>query len=352
MTLEQTYQKWLSLLPLTEQQTLRLNQKFTIEYNYNSNHLEGNTLTYGQTELLLLFGNVSGNAPLKDYIDMKASAVAMNVMLDIADTRAPLTQNHVRELHKTLLRDDYTVFRNLPNGIQTSYTVHAGQYKTRPNSVVTRYGERFEYASPQETPAMMTDLIDWYNHEEKNGKLTPTQLAALFHYRYIRIHPFEDGNGRIARLMTNYILSRNNWPMVIIRNSKKNDYLEALHNTDILAGPSPSDGANASLGQIRPFLSYFEKVVKKEIQANIDFIESTDPLAWFFDGERLTFRSPNAPILLRTLQENPNISIVGLAEALGINKSAVQKLLATMQAKGYIVRRDDGRTWHVLASHP
>lgn len=100
-----------------------------------------------------------------------------------------------------LLREDYTQYRTFPNGVQTSYVIHAGQYKTRPNSVITRYGDRFEYASPEETPALMTDLIDWYNEEEQKGELTPVELAAIFHYRYIRIHPFEDGNGRIARLM-------------------------------------------------------------------------------------------------------------------------------------------------------
>lgn len=94
--------------------------------------------------------------------------------------------------------------------MQTSFVIHAGQYKTRPNSVITRYGDRFEYASPEETPALMSDLVDWYNGEEERGELTPVELAALFHYRYIWIHPFEDGNGRIARLMVNYILSRHN----------------------------------------------------------------------------------------------------------------------------------------------
>lgn len=67
--------------------------------------------------------------------------------------------------------------------MQTSYVIHAGQYKTRPNSVITRYGDRFEYASPEGAPALMSDLVDWYNEEEKRGELTPVELAALFHYR-------------------------------------------------------------------------------------------------------------------------------------------------------------------------
>ena len=57
--------------------------------------------------------------------------------------------NAKAELHKTLLREDYTVYRTLPGGVQTSYVIHAGQYKTRPNSVITRYGDRFEYATPE-----------------------------------------------------------------------------------------------------------------------------------------------------------------------------------------------------------
>lgn len=69
-----------------------------------------------------------------------------------------------------------------------------------------------------ETAALMADLVEWYNEEEAKGKLSPVELAALFHYRYIRIHPFEDGNGRIARLIVNYILARDNeggWRVLI-----------------------------------------------------------------------------------------------------------------------------------------
>ena len=66
--------------------------------------------------------------------------------------------------------------------------------------------------------------------------VTPVELAALFHYRYIRIHPFEDGNGRIARLMVNFILARHGWPMIVVRNRKKQEYLEALHQSDLVVG--------------------------------------------------------------------------------------------------------------------
>lgn len=188
MTLDTIYKKWLSIQPLSETERKMLSMRFTVEYNYNSNHIEGNTLTYGQTELLLLFGKVSGEGHLKDFNDMKASEVSVEMMREeAANKQEPLTQNFIRTLHQTLLRENYTEYRMLPNGVQTSFVIHAGQYKTRPNSVITRYGDRFEYASPEETPALMADLVNWYNEAEKKGDLSPVEMAALFHYRFIRI---------------------------------------------------------------------------------------------------------------------------------------------------------------------
>lgn len=350
MTLEQTYKKWLSLQPLSEQQQRKLSIKFSIEYNYNSNHMEGNTLTYGQTELLLLFGKVSGEASLKDFNDMKASEVSVKMMLEEAlDKNMPLTQNFIRTLHHTLLREDYTVYRNLPGGETTSYTIHAGRYKTRPNSVITRYGDRFEYASPEETPSLMNDLVDWYNKEEQKGEISPVELAAMFHYRYIRIHPFEDGNGRIARLMVNYILSRHGWPMVVVRNRNKQAYLDALHKSDIVAGLTPSDGAHATLNEISTFVEYFKALVQSEIESDIEYITCKEESSWWYDGERIKFRSPNAYKLLSTLRHTPNMSIAALATTVGINKSAMQKLIKSLTEKGYIMRSETDKSWHVLA---
>ena len=264
-TLVALHKEWKSLQPLKDEDQLRLNQKFMLEFNYNSNHIEGNTLTYGQTELLLLFGKVVDAANMKDLEDMKASNVGLNMMKDQAGTEYPLTEMFVRQLHHTILREDYTVYRQLPGGQQTSYVVHAGVYKTRPNSVITRTGERFEYASPEETPALMTDLVQWYNEEEAKGELSLAELCALFHYRYIRIHPFEDGNGRIARLLVNYILCRHDYPMIVVKSDDKANYLNALSQCDANVGTVPSVGAHAEIEQIRPFVAYMEQCMQRAL---------------------------------------------------------------------------------------
>lgn len=268
--IETLYKEWQSLQPLKEQDQNRLDHKFMLEFNYNSNHIEGNTLTYGQTEMLLMFGKVVDEANMKDLEEMKASNVALKMVKEEAeDKEKPLTESFIRELHRVLLREDYTVCRQLNDGNTSSYIVHAGQYKTRPNSVKTVTGEIFEYASPEETPALMTDLLQWYNQAEKEGTMTPIEMASLFHYRYIRIHPFEDGNGRISRLMVNYILHRHGYPMIVVKSADKNNYLTALNRCDVAIGPIPSDGAHADLSQIAPFVEYMSKCLERALVISI-----------------------------------------------------------------------------------
>lgn len=340
---------WQGIQPVSDRDRERLSRRFTIDYNYNSNHIEGNTLTYGQTELLLLFGKVTGEAEFRDCEEMKASNVGLKMMLSEAtENKQPLTQNFIRTLHKTLLREDYTVYRNLPGGMQTSYIIHAGQYKTRPNSVITRYGDRFEYASPEETPALMTDLINWYNSEEELGRLSPVELAALFHYRYIRIHPFEDGNGRMARLMVNYILSRHGYPMIVVRSRLKQAYLEALHQADLNVGLVPSQGAHAALEDIEPFVQYFHKLVANEIYNDYLFVTRKEENVWWYDGEMIEFRTPNYAKLLRLMRTQPVLTLEDMTEELGISMTAVRKLVNQLIEKNYVEKNEKDSSWRVI----
>ena len=349
LNIKKAMEAWQALQPLSEKDKDRLNRRFTVDFNYNSNHIEGNTLTYGQTEILLLFGKVIGEANVKDVQEMTASNVGLRMMTEVAAVKEmPLTQNFIRSLHKTLLREDYTVYRDLPGGVQTSYTVHAGTYKTRPNSVITRYGDRFEYASPEETPGLMTDLVDWYNAAEREGRLSPVELAALFHYRYIRIHPFEDGNGRIARLMMNFILCRHDYPMIVVRSRKKSEYLEALHQTDIEVGPMPGDGAHAELRDIRPFMKYFNELVATEVYNDVLFVSERNENVWWYDGERIQFRTPNYTKILNAMLTQPSLTLSDMREVTGISTAAIQKLLDQLTAKKYVERANNNGNWRVF----
>ncbi len=332
---------WQQLKSEREAVKERLAQKFALEFNYNSNHIEGNTLTYGQTEILLLFGKVIGEAKMFDLEEMKAHNIGLKMVLAEAKTDNPLTETFIRQIHKILLREDYEVYRNLPGGVTTSYTVHAGRYKTRPNSVITPTGERFEYAGPEETPSLMTDLIRWYQEEETKGEMNPLEIAAMFHYRYIRIHPFEDGNGRIARLMMNFILARHEYPLIVVPTKTKHLYLEALGKADALVGKIPADGAHASLKQITAFVDYLERLLVMEMDTAIAQGNSGQ---WWYDGGWVSFNNPTIVEIVNLLLETPTLTVSQLAERIGVNPSAIQKHLKYLKDKGYMVRIGSNKT--------
>lgn len=221
-----------SLLPLKREDEKRLQKKYRLEFNYNSNHLEGNTLTYGQTELLLFFDKSTGDVPMSDLEEMKAHDAALSLIKEVASEKErPLTEQFIKELNKLILVRPFWKEAITSDGMPTRKKIEIGSYKTTPNSVRLRNGEIHEYASPEETPAKMNDLLSWYH--ENMEIMHPVQLAAEFHYRFVCIHPFDDGNGRVARLLMNYILLRFEYPMIIIKSKDKEAYLTALQKADV-----------------------------------------------------------------------------------------------------------------------
>ena len=102
--IQQLFDEWHRLQPIKPEDQIRLTQKIMLEFNYNSNHLEGNTLTYGQTKLLLMFGETQGSASLKDYEEMKAHNVGLEkIKMEALDRERPLTERFIRDLNKTIL---------------------------------------------------------------------------------------------------------------------------------------------------------------------------------------------------------------------------------------------------------
>ncbi len=220
-------------VPLSRDAEERLWKKFRLEWNYNSNHIEGNTLTYDQTELFLLFDETTGDHLWREYQEMKAHDTAIKMVVELAnDIERPLTEAVIKKLNEIILVESFWKEAITADGQKAQRQILIGDYKKFPNSVRLSNGELFNYASPQEIPALMGDLMNWYN-ENLIAKTDAIEIAALFHYKFVRIHPFDDGNGRIARLIMNYILMRNGYPPVIIKSSEKNKYLFALHRADV-----------------------------------------------------------------------------------------------------------------------
>ncbi|RAJ87515.1 Fic family protein [Chitinophaga dinghuensis] len=232
-TINELAKRLWELQPIKPEYQERINGKVRLEFNYNSNHIEGNTLTYGETKLLLIFDKTSGNHDLREYEEMKAHDVAFEIIKEMAaDKERPLSESIIRNLHEVLLVRPYWRDAVTSSGQPSKKQIQVGTYKSAPNHVLLPNGEIFKYATPEETPALMQELVDWYRKEEDAGELHPIQLAALLHYRFVRIHPFDDGNGRLSRLLMNYSLLRNNYPPVIIKSEDKRNYLFALNQAD------------------------------------------------------------------------------------------------------------------------
>ena len=151
----------------------------------------------------------------------------------------------------------------------------------------------------------------------------------------------------MARLMVNYILSRHGYPMIVIRSRKKNEYLEALHKTDLTVGTAPSLGAHASKREIQQFLTYLTNLFVEEVNYNIQFLTERGDNVWWFDGERIKFRSPSTSKILNLIYADPAITIPSLSIQIGINVAAINKQLKQLSTKGYIQRAQNGE-WRLI----
>ena len=211
----------------------RLWRKIRLEWNYNSNHIEGNTLTYHETELLLIYGRTAGGHPMRDYEEMKAHDVAIDYTRSLAGEEQVIGESDIRQLNKIILKEPFWSYAETPDGQPTQKRIVPGQYKTQPNHVRTATGELHRFAEPEETPPLMEAWTrDFRRDLDRSAYPLPLFLAES-HWSFIRIHPFDDGNGRTARLLTNYALLRNNLPPIVIKSEDRDRYISGLQNADV-----------------------------------------------------------------------------------------------------------------------
>ena len=211
----------------------RLWRKLRLEWNYNSNHIEGNTLTYHETELLLIHGRTAGGHPMRDYEEMKAHDVAIDYTRSLAGEEQVIGESDIRQLNKIILKEPFLKYAETPDGQPTQKRIVPGQYKTQPNHVRTATGELHRFAEPEETPILMQEWTrDFRRDLERSACPLPLFLAES-HWSFLHIHPFDDGNGRTARLLANYALLRNNLPPIVIKSDDRDRYIGGLQNADV-----------------------------------------------------------------------------------------------------------------------
>jgi Fic family protein len=196
------------LRPLSPEALRNLEHYYDLEITYSSNAIEGNTLSAVETTLVIEQGVTVAGKPLKDHLEALDHYDAIRYVRELAHETAGLSESDIRNLHRLVM------LRSRPD--------IAGQYATRARYVRTE-GGRHQFPSPAEIPALMGDLAMWL-------KAAPETTGTAFevHRRVVDIHPFNDGNGRTARLLMNLVLIRSGYPPVAVRPEDRFAYIKAL----------------------------------------------------------------------------------------------------------------------------
>ena len=180
----------------------KIKEQLTIDFTYNTNAIEGSTITLEETREIIE-NKIAPQKPLRDIKETEAHA---KLFLEILEKKEKVTNKLILDWHLKLFKETKPDIA----GRFRDYLVRVGNYRA---------------PDWQNIEKLMGDFISFYN---KNQKMNHIELAARIHYKFERIHPFGDGNGRIGRLLINYILWHNKYPILIIEYKKRKSYYKAL----------------------------------------------------------------------------------------------------------------------------
>lgn len=189
----------------------KVTRALEIEYTYESNKIEGNTLTLQETALVVEKGFTVGGKTLNEHLEVINHIQAIDFIKELAQSKNAISERDILQIHSIILQ-----------GIDKA---NAGVYRKVP---VTISGAKHKPPQPFLVPKQMEGLMLWYN--ENKETLHPVELSAEMHERLVTIHPFIDGNGRTSRLLMNLILLQNGYPIAILKGDDKSrlEYYNAL----------------------------------------------------------------------------------------------------------------------------
>jgi len=217
-----------------------------IEYTYDSNAIEGNTLTIRETRLVIEEGITIGGKSIKEHLEARNHPEAIKFIENVVKMGNEINEETVLHLHELILHD---------------IEEDAGQYRT---SGVRIAGATFTPPPSNEIRPMMIKLLKWLR--ENPDELVPIELAAVFHHRLVKIHPFSDGNGRIARLLMNGILFKYRYPFIINITAKDREkYLRNLSEAD--------------MGNTKALVNFIARSVERVFDVYLQVVEEPEVLS-------------------------------------------------------------------------
>lgn len=228
--------------PLSEAIVRKLRNQMEVEYTYNSNAIEGNTLTLRETQLVIREGCTVNGKSLNDHLEAKNHPKAIEYIETIAKRKSvekTIAEEEILKVHGTIF-----------SGILEN----AGSYR---NSQVYIEGSDHEPPPAFEVPELMKELVGWLN--KNPDELNPIELASVFHHKLVSIHPFDDGNGRVSRLMANLILISNGYTLTVVKNIDRKKYYDALDKADH--------------EDLKPFVNFLARCVEQSLDVYLSAIE-------------------------------------------------------------------------------
>ncbi len=227
--------------PLPEAALRKLREQIEVEWIYNSNAIEGSTLTLRETHMILEYGITIGGKSLREHFEVINHREAIQYVQDLVGQNTPLTAFQVRKIHKLVLAkiDDQ----------------NAGQYRQTPVRIV---GASLTPPEAWELPHKMSAWEQWVKQASEKGH--PIETAARAHHQLAAIHPFIDGNGRTARLVMNLLLMQDGYPPTVIMRTNRRQYYNVL---------AKADGGNPA-----PLVNFVARAVERNLTL---FLEALTP---------------------------------------------------------------------------
>ncbi len=323
---------WCALRTLAPERLQALRHVAHIESIGSSTRIEGGTLTNREVEQLLSRLDIKSFESRNEQEAVGYAEVMETVFRVWEDI--PITENHIKQLHRDLLRhsgkDEH----------------HRGEYKTVPNDVGIfnpsgkMVGIVFETASPFDTPQRMAELVQWLNDARELKRIHPLLIAAAFIVVFLEIHPFQDGNGRLSRVLTTLLLLQAGYAYApysslesVIENSKYSYYLALCQTQKTIRRQEPD---------WQPWLLFFMRALQQQKRHLAVKIEQE---------ERVLAKLPHLAVMaLDYVRQYGRVTNRDMVREHGASPNTVKVIFRSLVEKGMLVRRGGGRsTWYGLS---
>ena len=304
--------------PLPPETLKSLREYYRVGLTYTSNALEGNSLTESETKVVIEDGLTIEGKPLRDHYEAVGHAKAYDYVYQITEKEG-LTEENILNLHRLFY--------------QQIDADKAGQYR---NVKVYISGSRYAVAAVSKIPGEIQKLVKWYNDNEK--KLHPIELAATLHQRFVFIHPFVDGNGRVARLLMNLALLRNGFTIAIIPAILRHEYIYSLETA-----------------HTRPEV-FTDFIADRVIATQLDLLRLMKDDDTVNDTVNDTVKSDVSALskteqtVLAAISSFPDYSYEKLAECCHLSRPTIARTIKTLQSREHIRRIGSDKTgyWEVI----